>query len=140
MTIFIKRTLTALFATALACSIAPLAAAAAPGYAQGTTIHGTILSINGKYNISVADVNGYVDNVSLHDGTIINPTGLTLVPGQPVTIFGTAAGSTFEANQINTPYPSYGYHYVNPVYVGPMVGVGVRLGGPGWAAGFRGGF
>ncbi len=138
-----NRLLTVLSATALACSIAPLAAGAqVPSYSQAgpETIQGTIVSINGKYNISVNDARGYVDNVSLHDGTIINPTGLTLAPGEPVTITGTPSGSTFVADQINTPYRSYAYAYpaypAYPVY--PAVGIGIRLGGPGW--GFRGRF
>jgi len=139
-----QRFLTVLSATVLACSIAPLAAAAqdspqVPSYAQngGETIQGTIVSVNGKYNISVNDVRGYVDNVTLHDGTIINPIGLTLAPGEAVTIVGTPSGSTFLADQINTPYRSYAYAYpVYPVY--PAVGIGIRLGGPGW--GFRGRF
>lgn len=140
MNSFHKRILTAIGATALACSILPLAASAqgAPSYAQpGTeTITGTIAAVNGKYNIAVHDQRGFVDNVTLHDGTIINPTGLTLAPGESVMIEGVAEGPTFVANEINTPYTSYaaypygvypGY-YPYPVY-GPTVGIGLHFGG-----------
>src|ERR1700722_10290898 len=107
MTNLQKRLLTILSTAALACTLTPLAASAqdAPSYAGGgETIHGTIVSIHGKYNISVHDARGFVDNVSLHDGTVINPTGLTLAPGEAVTIEGSAAGGTFVANEIDTPY------------------------------------
>src|SRR6201996_3796357 len=108
--ISLKTRLFTLFsAVALACAIGPLAASAqTPSYANpaiagSETIHGTIASVNGKYNISVRDDRGFIDNVTLHDGTIINPTGLTLAPGQQVTIAGTNAGRTFIANEIDTP-------------------------------------
>jgi hypothetical protein len=126
-----------LAAAALAGSLAPLAAGAqVPSYARSgpDTISGTIASIDGKYAISVRDDRGYIDNVSLHDGTIINPTGLTLAPGELVTIEGRPAGNTFVADEIDTPYRSYGYRY--PVY--PAYRFGVRFGGPGYGFGFRG--
>jgi hypothetical protein len=136
-----KRFLTFLSAVALAGAIAPAAAGAqVPSYARNgdDTIRGTVASINGKYNISVRDDRGYVDNVSLHDGTIINPTGLTLAPGELVTIAGRPAGGTFVADEIDTPY-AYGYAYpVYPVYPAPAVRFGVRVGGPGFGFGFRG--
>lgn len=141
-----KRLLTVIPAAALALAIAPLAASAqaAPSYAEpGTeTIHGTILSVNGKYDISVHDERGFVDNVSLHDGTIINPTGLTLAPNETVTIEGHAAGSTFVADEIDTPYSRY-YAYpvpypAYPVYPAPGPRIGVHFGGFGWGLGFRG--
>jgi hypothetical protein len=88
----LKSTLTALAASAALVTLAiPAAAqpAAPPSYAvQGEEqIQGTIRSIDGKYAISVRDRRGFVDNVALHDGTVINPTGLRLAPGQRVTIF-----------------------------------------------------
>jgi hypothetical protein len=81
-----------------------------PSYAQPNneqTIRGRVSAINGTYRITVDDDNGYVDSVQLHQGTIINPTGLTLAVGMNVTITGYNAGSVFEANQIDTPY-TYG--------------------------------
>lgn len=77
-----------------------------------------IQSIDGAYRISVLDDNTHlVDSVELHQGTIINPTGLKLEPGMHVTVLGYNAGSVFEANEIDTPY-----HYAAvpvPVYCGP---------------------
>jgi hypothetical protein len=117
---------------------APSYATAPPSYATAQTdetIRGTIRSINGQYNISVRDERGFIDNVSLHQGTIINPTGLTLAPGQRVTILGHADGRTFAANEIDTPYlaavpvPVYPYgFYGYPYGYGPAVRVGFRFG------------
>jgi hypothetical protein len=132
-------------AVAMLAASAPLAAVAqnattpVPTYAtppRGDTIKGTIATINGKYNISVRDERGFIDNVSLHDGTIINPTGLRLAPGQSVTIDGAADGRTFIANQIDTPYVMYGYPYAYYPYYGyPVYNVGFGFGG---RFGFRG--
>jgi hypothetical protein len=109
---------TAAAAASIAVAAAPTAAQTSggvPGYAIGAErkIEGRITSIPGKYTIDVRDDHGYVDNVSLHPGTIINPTGITLQIGFHVTIYGEPKGSTFVANEIDTPY-----HYV-PVAVAP---------------------
>jgi hypothetical protein len=91
-----------------------------PAYADGgdQQIQGTIDSINGTWNVTVSDANGYTDSVELHQGTIINPTGLTLEPGMNVTIDGYPDGSNFDAVEIDTPY-----QYQGPpptaVYYGP---------------------
>ncbi len=133
----------AIIATAVAGSLglfsaAPALAQTTPSYATAgdQTIRGTIGSINGKYNISIHDVRGYLDNVTLHPGTIINPTGLELAPGQSVTIVGTPDGNTFAANEIDTPYEPlavvpgyYGYPWG-----GPDFGIGFGFG----HFGFRG--
>jgi hypothetical protein len=105
-------------------TLAPFPTAAqTPSYAQPTSpnseqvINGHIASIVGKYEITVRDERGYLDDVHLHQGTIINPTGLTLEPGMRATIVGYNAGKWFEANEIDTPY-----HYLPvpvPVYYGP---------------------
>ncbi|MGP6157490.1 MAG: hypothetical protein ACLPYS_08290 [Vulcanimicrobiaceae bacterium] len=114
------------------------AQAAPPSYAQRTgeeTIHGRIASIDGKYDVQVRDERGYVDRVRLHDGTIINPTGLTLAPGMDVSIIGHNAGGTFDANEIDTPYVAYGgwYPYPYPApYIGPAWDFGFGFGGPGY--------
>jgi hypothetical protein len=96
-----------------------------PGYAdqgpdQGAsqTIQGQIVAINGTWNITVHDANGYADSVALHQGTIINPTGLTLEPGMNVTIDGYADGPNFDAMEIDTPYQYQGPPPV-AVYYGP---------------------
>ena len=90
------------------------------GQPQEETIHGRIYSINATFNITITDDNGYMDNVDLHQGTIINPTGLTLAPGMEVTIVGYGNGSAFEAMEIDTPYAYAGPAPVSEYY------------GPGW--------
>jgi hypothetical protein len=120
---------------------APPAAAAPPpmpSYAAGEEhIRGRIASIDGKYQITVHDDRGFVDTVTLHDGTVINPTGLRLSPGQSVMVLGHNAGRSFAANEIDTPYGHYGgfaYGYPGYPYARyygyPAFGVGFR--GPGW--------
>jgi hypothetical protein len=90
-----------------------------PSYAsQDETIHGRIAAVNDPFNISVQDDRGFIDAVSLHQGTIINPTGLSLAAGMSVTIQGTNAGQVFNANEIDTPY-AYSGPYPEPVYLGP---------------------
>jgi len=133
--------------------IAPLGAQAqsAPSYATqqysaDQNIHGRIASFDGGYSLTVRDERGYIDNVRLHPGTIINPTGLTLTPGMVVSILGYNAGSYFSANQIDTPYQFYGgfpYYAGHPWnYYGPSVSLGFFFGHPGWWHGgyFGGGF
>jgi hypothetical protein len=95
-------------------SLAMVSAAAAPAAAQPSgvpsyatreeTLHGRIAGIVDTYHIRLDDERGFVDNVTLHDGTVIQPAGLTLAPGQAVTIYGHADGNTFAASQIETPY------------------------------------
>jgi hypothetical protein len=141
-----------------AAAIAACAAAATPAlagpsdmpsYATGEeSIRGRIASFDGKYHLELRDDRGFVDRVSLHDGTVINPTGLRLSPGQSVTILGHNTGATFEANEIDTPYAHYGgvypvygypypaYGYYGYPYYGPAFGVGFRDRG----FGFRGWF
>ncbi|HTJ26834.1 MAG TPA: hypothetical protein VMA36_11810 [Candidatus Limnocylindria bacterium] len=133
----------------VAALVLPLAARAAdiPSYAQPAPppagddrIHGTIRGINGKYGLTVRDSRGYIDNVTMHQGTIINPTGLQLAPGMRVTILGHGDGGTFDANEVDTPYHYegdvvYPYGYGYPYY--PAWNVGVGWGG--WG-GFRGHF
>jgi hypothetical protein len=95
-----------------------------PSYARPATpsgeetIAGRVASYDGKYQLVVNDDRGYVDNVELRQGTIINPTGVRLAPGMRVTIAGVNRGPAFVANQIDTPYTQYGFAY-------PVYGVGV---------------
>ncbi len=119
-----------------------------PSYASGDeSIRGRIAAIDGKYQLQLHDDRGFIDKVSLHDGTIINPTGLRLAPGQSVTIHGHTAGKTFEANEIDTAYANYGvpaygpyaypyYGYAYPYGPYPVFGLGFRSSG----FGFRGWF
>jgi hypothetical protein len=134
---------------ALLVTMAPGIASAQdkPSYASSDedTIHGRIVSVDDPFHISVRDGRGFVDHVTLHQGTIINPTGLTLHPGMTVTVLGVNAGATLAANEIDTPYnyaPAYAYAYpAYPVFYGaypygyPAVnldfGFGGRFGGYG---------
>lgn len=148
-------------AAALALT-APVAAQAqqVPSYASGPSqsqsndeqIHGRVQNFDGGYNLAVTDENGYVDNVQLHDGTIINPTGLTLAPGMVVNILGYNAGNVFDANEIDTPYTfdaGYPYYAGHPWdYYGPSISLGFFFGNTGWwhggygyyGGGYRGGY
>ncbi|HYZ16683.1 MAG TPA: hypothetical protein VE591_09790 [Candidatus Acidoferrum sp.] len=67
-------------------------------------MHGRIVGFNGAYTMYVRDKSGHLDTVSLHKGTVINPTGIQLEPGQRVTIYGPHYGNTIAANVIDTPY------------------------------------
>lgn len=96
---------------------------AQPSYAiRQETIKGRISSFDGKYQLTVRDERGYLDRVSLRDGTIINPTGLRLVAGMTVTIVGRTAGNAFVAYEIDTPYsiqpPAYEYPPAYPYPTG----------------------
>jgi hypothetical protein len=113
---------------------APGPQAPLPSYAsdQGPSVQGTIVRLDGKYQIHVRDAKGYLDNVTLHSGTIINPTGFPLEVGQHVTIEGQPAGSSFEANEIDIPeavaFAPYGYGYGYPGYGYPYYGTSVGIG------------
>jgi hypothetical protein len=125
------------WAIAAALALLPVAGLAQnnaplPTYARpaGETIKGTIRNFDGKYKLYVRDTRGYIDDVTLHDGTIINPTGIRLQSGFPVTITGHTNGSTFEADVIDTPfkisyaYPYYGYPSYGPYPYGYGYGYG----------------
>ena len=135
------------------CLLLPVAAQAqdvpsyaAQQYSEDVNIHGRIVSFDGGYNLGVRDERGYIDNVQLHPGTVINPTGLTLAPGMVVSIIGYNAGSYFAANEIDTPYeyssgvPYYAGHPWN--YYGPSISLGFFFGNSGWWHGraFHGGY
>lgn len=150
------KTLTLLVAlAALAVPVAATAqqpaAADAPSYSRPSygsdeeTVSGRIASFDGTYNLQLKDDRGFLDAVKLHDGTVINPTGLRLVPGMRVTIHGINRGNALAANEIDTPYNSYGavpvypyaypYAYGYPVYAypypypyDPRFSVGIRIG------------
>lgn len=116
--------------------LAQAPAGAAPSYARPSyasdeeTVRGRIVSFNGAYDLQLRDDRGYVDNVRLHQGTVINPTGISLAAGMSVTIYGYNRGSVFAANEIDTPYHERGYlAYPVPVYpypYGPTFGFGIR--------------
>ncbi len=125
------------FAAAPATAQTPDAALAPPpplpSYATGEeSIRGRIAAITGKYALQVRDNRGFLDNVSLHDGTVINPTGLRLAPGQSVVVLGHNSGKTFEANEIDTPYAFRGgypaYVYGPYPYAYPSFAIGIGTG------------
>jgi hypothetical protein len=113
-----------------------------PSYAQPDAvsedeqIHGRIVSFDGQYSLQVRDERGFVDNVQLHQGTIINPTGLTLAPGMVVSVDGFNDGPYLAANEIDTPYTYYGgvpYYGGYPWYhYGPSISLGFFFGNAGW--------
>jgi len=132
---------------------APAYAGPVPSYAtHEDVIRGSVAGFDGKYSLSVRDERGYLDNVTLREGTIINPTGLRLAVGMNVTIRGFAQAHTFVANQIDTPYtidppanPDYAAPYAYapyPAYYGGYGGYGGYYGygypgfGLGWAPWF----
>jgi hypothetical protein len=105
---------------------APVAAPPSYGHAD-ESIKGRIASFDGGYNLQVRDDRGFTDNVQLHQGTVINPTGIRLAPGMAVTIYGVNRGPFFAAGEIDTPYDSYGAipvypygPYAYPVYPYPV--------------------
>jgi hypothetical protein len=145
----------ALAAAAALCLATPIAAWAqqVPSYAQGTsssyghgdeTIRGRVASVDGMYTIHVSDERGFVDTVQLRTGTIINPTGLTLISGMVVSVVGYNSGSYFTANEIDTPYTyenDVPYYFGEPWYnYGPGYDLGFFYGGFGGFGGFRDGF
>jgi CubicO group peptidase (beta-lactamase class C family) len=144
----------------------PAATGQLPSYAKPSyssdedVVRGRIISFDGGYNLSVRDDRGFIDRVTLHPGTIINPTGLRLAPGMSVTVRGVNRGAALDANQIDTPYTTYGvvpvYPYAYPAYAytypaygfgygygyGPTFSIGIglgpaygRRGGYGWGGG-----
>jgi hypothetical protein len=121
----------------LALLSVPVAAQAQgmPSYAHpdNEKITGTVTSFDGRYHLQVRDDRGFIDNVQLHQGTVINPTGLTLAPGMKVTIYGAARGRHFDAAEIDTPY-----HYVSavPVYPYPYPYPGPYWRARWWGPGF----
>jgi hypothetical protein len=82
------------------------------------------VNFDGKYALQVRDRAGYLDNIRLHQGTIINPTGLPLRNGERVSVYGYNAGRTFAANEIDVDVPPV----VWAPYPYPPVHVGLRLG------------
>jgi len=139
---FFLATLTAVcLAFPVAAQAQDIPSYAAQQYADDQNIHGRVTGFDGEYGLTVRDEQGYLDNVQLHPGTIINPVGLTLAPGLVVSILGYNAGSYFAANEIDTPYqfysdlPYYAGHPWN--YYGPSISLSFFFGNAGWWHGDR---
>ncbi len=127
------------FAPALAAALSfgalevPVAAHSSPSYAtQDESLRGTIVGFDGKYGLSVRDRRGFLDRVLLHDGTIINPTGLRLSTGMRVTVYGRTNGAAFEANEIDTPYNISPPPYIYAIPAYPPYPYYGFYGGPYW--------
>jgi hypothetical protein len=145
----------------------PRAAAAdtVPTYAthnrSGETVRGTIATLTGNGDLYLRDDRGFVDHVTLHQGTIIEPTGFELGSGDVVTISGQNAGSVLRADEIDAApsddasinvsapadydqgyavdaYPDDGYYPYGYGYpYGYDYGVGIYFGG-GYGRGYGG--
>jgi hypothetical protein len=83
----------------------------APAYGNQQKITGTISGFDGQWIVYMHDDKGYTDHISLHQGTMINPTGIKLLEGMKVTIYGYADGPTFQANAIDVAYSPYSPYY-----------------------------
>jgi hypothetical protein len=124
MPLFVARIVAGVVAgsLALAAAVAPSTVFAqdVPSYgrpsttAQDETIHGRVDSIQGPFAIVLRDDRGFLDSVTLRQGTILNPRGLRLAVGMIVTITGYNAGSSFAALEIDAPYDDA----APPVYSG----------------------
>jgi hypothetical protein len=90
-----------------------------PTYANRPSIKGTINGFDGQWVVYMHDQKGYTDHITLHQGTIINPTGIKLLEGMKLTVYGSADGSTFQADRIDVAYSPYSPYYSsdgNPAY------------------------
>lgn len=91
----------------------------APAYGQQNAIKGTISGFDGQWIVYMHDDKGYTDHITLHQGTTINPTGIKLLEGMRVTIYGNADGPTYQANRVDVAYSPYSPYYGsngNPAY------------------------
>jgi hypothetical protein len=74
--------------------------------AGNEVVSGRIAWFDGRFDLQIRDDRGFIDNVQLRQGTVINPTGLTLRTGMPVQIRGRNRGFVLVAEQIDSPGPS----------------------------------
>jgi hypothetical protein len=90
-------------AGAIATTSAPAAAQYAPyGYAPNArqNVVTGVVTYFYRFDMTIQAPNGAVIPVQLHQGTIINPLGVSLQPGMPVTVRGYWANGQFFANRI----------------------------------------
>jgi len=86
---------------------------------QAGTITGEIASVDGPFNIRVADDDGFLDEVQLHPGTVIIPAGLQFAVGMHITVEGYVDDDgLFQATQVDAEYP-YAGEPPPPAYYGP---------------------
>jgi hypothetical protein len=111
-----------------------------PNYGYQQSVKGTISGFDGQWIVYVHDDKGYTDHVTLHQGTIINPTGIKLLEGMRVTVYGSPQGSTFGADRIDVAYSPYSPYYGSngePAY-GYGDNNGYGYGGYGYGYGYGG--
>lgn len=148
MRAFFVRYLPRILGAALASSALALPAVSL-AQTHDEQIHGTIQSIEGTFNLSIAGDDGYVDSVAMQQDTTISPPGLALAPGMEVTVTGYPSGSVFTAVAIDTPYkysgpPPVAVYYGPgawypgyPFGYGPSFSIGISLGGSGGYSAYR---
>ncbi|MBV9718126.1 MAG: hypothetical protein JOZ77_02320 [Candidatus Eremiobacteraeota bacterium] len=105
-----------------------------PTYGNQPAIKGTLSGFDGQWTVYMRDDKGYTDHITLHQGTIINPTGIKLLEGMRATVYGYADGPTFQANRVDVAYSPYSPYYGgdgNPAY---------GYGDPGYGYGGYGGY
>jgi hypothetical protein len=113
-----------------------------PPYGHQETVKGTVSGFDGQWIVYMKDDRGYTDHVTLHQGTIINPTGIKLLQGMKITIYGYANGSTFEANRVDVAYSPYSPYYGGngePAYGYGDSGYGYGDNGYGYGGGYGSG-
>ena len=84
------------------------------------TLNGVVSAINGKYSLTVRNDRGELENVTLHQGTVILPTGLRLQPQIQVNVVGHADGNTFDADEIDAPNAPQQNETANDPVVAPV--------------------
>jgi hypothetical protein len=94
----------AAIAVALTLPAAASAAMSSPAQAKDTyTLRGVITQIDGKWDVTLHEPSGFIEEVALHPGTVVAPTGLRLAPGMQVSIRGYQDHATFDAVRIVGP-------------------------------------
>ena len=101
----------------------------APNYATQQGIKGVVTAFDGQWVVYMHDDKGYEDHITLHQGTIINPTGIRLIEGMRITVYGYADGPTYQANRVDVAYSPYSPYYGYGGYPNPYYGYGYGYGG-----------
>jgi invasion protein IalB len=111
--IAMKRLLgTAAIAAALALPSGAFAATSQSAQQQhdNMTIQGVVSSIDGKWNLTVQQDSGFIQNVALERGTVIAPTGMRLATGMQITVVGYEDGPYIDAVRIAGPVGAATWH------------------------------
>jgi hypothetical protein len=131
------------FAAPVMAQTAPSVAQTAPSFAQtvpsfgqalgNETLEGVVVRFvpRSPYELGLLDDRGYLDTVRLHEKTIMFPIGFVLEVGMHVRVLGFNGGSTFTANEIDTPLPPAELLQV-PSWYGEWDGTRHATGVPAW--------